>query len=127
MVNEPSVLEPLKFYCIWNLDGKFSFRRRKHNLVMFYKMINGLCPDYLTEMVPEQVNQISFYNLRNSDDYFTIRTNSQLYFNSCLPSVVREWNVLPQACRDAISSESFKRSLNIEPTRKPSYHNKFYR
>ena len=72
MVNEPSVFEPLKFYCIWNLDGDFSSRRRKHKLVMFYKMINGLCPDYLTEMVPERVNQISAYNLRNSDDYLTI-------------------------------------------------------
>ena len=89
---------------------------------MFYKMINGLSPDYLAEMVPERVSQISPYNLRNSDDYLTIRTSSQLYFNSFLPSVVREWNALPQACRDAISLESFKRSLNIEPTRKPPYY-----
>ena len=59
-----------------------SSRRRKHKLVMFYKMINGLCPDYLAEMVPESVSQISSYNLRNSDDYLTIRTSSQLYFNS---------------------------------------------
>ena len=44
----------------------------------------------------------------------TIRTCSQLYLNSFLPSLVREWNALPQACRDAISLESFKRSLNIE-------------
>lgn len=99
-----------------------SSRRRKHKLVMFYKMINGLCPDYLAEMVPERVSQISSYNLRNSDDYLTIRTSSQLYFNSFLPSVVREWNALPQVCRDAISLESFKRSLNIEPTRKPPYY-----
>ena len=33
-----------------------------------------------------------------------------------------EWNALPQACRDAISLESLKRALNIEPTRKPSYY-----
>ena len=59
-----------------------SSRRRKHKLVMFYKMINGLCRDYLAEMVPERVSQISSYNLRNSDDYLTIRTSSQLYFNS---------------------------------------------
>ena len=46
-----------------------SSRRRKHKLVMFYKMINGLCPDNLAEMVPERVSHISSYNLRNSDDY----------------------------------------------------------
>ena len=57
-----------------------------------------------------------------ADDYRTIRTSSQLYFNSFLPSVVREWNALPQACRNAISLESFKRSLNIDPTRKPPYY-----
>ena len=34
-----------------------SSRRREHKLVMFYKMINGLCPDYLAEMVPERVSQ----------------------------------------------------------------------
>ena len=85
-------------------------------------MIKGLCPDYLAEMVPERASQISSYTLRNSDDYLTIRASSQLYFNSFLPSVVRDWNVLPQACRIAISLESFKRSLNIEPTRKPSYY-----
>ena len=104
-----------------------SSRRRKHKLVMFYKMINGLCPDYLTEMVPERVSQISSYNLRNSDDYLTIRTCSQLYFILSFfffffTSVVREWNALPQACRGAISLESFKKSLNTEPTRKPSYY-----
>ena len=58
-----------------------SSRRRKHKLVMFYKMINGLCPDYLAEMEPERVSQISSYNLRNSDDYLTTRTSSQIYFN----------------------------------------------
>ena len=63
---------------------------------MFHKMITGgLFPDYLAEMAPGRVNQIYSYNLRNSDDYLTVRTNSQLYFNSFLPSVVREWNALP--------------------------------
>ena len=46
---------------------------------------------------------------------------SQLY-HLFLPSVVREWNALPQASKDAISLEAFKRSLNIEFNRKPSYY-----
>ena len=69
-----------------------SSRRRKHKLVMFHKMINGLCPDYSAEIIPERVSQISSYKLRNSDDYLTIRTSSQFYCNSFLPSVVGEWN-----------------------------------
>ena len=29
-----------------------SCRRKKHKLILFYKMINGLCPDYLSSLVP---------------------------------------------------------------------------
>ena len=29
-----------------------SCRRKKHNQILFYKMINGLCPDYLSSLVP---------------------------------------------------------------------------
>ena len=29
-----------------------SCRRKKHEQILFYKMINGLCPDYLSSLVP---------------------------------------------------------------------------
>ena len=29
-----------------------STRRKKHKLTLFYKMNNGLCPNYLTSLVP---------------------------------------------------------------------------
>ena len=31
-----------------------SSRRKKHKLVLFYKMVNGLCPDYLHSLDPLQ-------------------------------------------------------------------------
>ena len=34
------------------------------------------------------------YSLRNASDYKYIHTNTQLYYNSFLPSVVRDWNEL---------------------------------
>ena len=37
---------------------------------------------------------------------------NQLYYNSFLPSVVRDWNELPQSTRNAPSISAFKRSLN---------------
>ena len=55
-----------------------SSRRRKHKLVMFYKMINGLCPDYLAGIVPEQVNQISFTIFGILTIFFFYRMKSQL-------------------------------------------------
>ena len=52
------------------------------------------------------------YSLCNASDYKYIRSNTQLYYNSFLPSVVRDWNELPHTTRNAPSISAFKRSLN---------------
>ena len=69
-------------------------RRKIHKLTMFYKMKNGLCPDYLVSLVPATVGSASQYPLRNSSDLQTLHTNSRLYYTSFLPSAVRNWNEL---------------------------------
>ncbi len=40
-------------------------RRRKHKLCLFYKMVNGLTPDYLSSLVPPNVGSTNRYSLRN--------------------------------------------------------------
>ena len=70
-------------------------RRRKSKLVLFYKMPNDLSPSYLSSLVPSSVNNISAYNLRNSNDIQTIFSGTTQYFYSFLPSVIREWNDPP--------------------------------
>ena len=40
-------------------------RRDKHKLVIFYKIMNGLTPDYLRDLVPQLVQEASNYNLRS--------------------------------------------------------------
>ena len=89
-----------------------SCRRKKHKQILFYKMINGLCPDYLSSLVPPTVGNNTAYSLRNASDYKYIRSNTQSYYNSFLPSVVRDWNELPHTTRNAPSISAFKRSLN---------------
>ena len=76
-------------------------------------MINGLGPDHLDQLIPSQVRDASSYNLRNSEDHLTVRTNTQLYFNLFLPSVVKEWKSLPDSSRNAATLESFKMSLDM--------------
>ena len=49
-----------------------SSRRKKHKLVLFYKMVNGLCPDYLHSLVPPTIGNTSRYNLRNINDLQTV-------------------------------------------------------
>ena len=99
-----------------------SCRRKKHKQILFYKMINGLCPDYLSSLVPPTVGNSTAYRLRNASDYKYIRSNTQLYYNSFLPSVVRDWNELPHTTRNAPSISSFKRSLNSTPIGVPLFY-----
>ena len=71
-----------------------SSRRENHKLILYYKMQNYLVPDYLSSLVPPTVGSTAVYNLRNDSDLRTISANSQLYYNSFLPSVTRSWNEL---------------------------------
>ena len=94
------------------LMGYSPLPKKKHKQILFYKMINGLCPDYLSSLVPPTVGNNTAYSLSNASDYKYIRSNTQLYYNSFLPSVVRDWNELPHTTRNAPSIIAFKRSLN---------------
>ena len=47
-------------------------RRNKHKLVLFYKMYNDLTPPYLSSLVPPLVQNVSRYNLRNSNNTQTV-------------------------------------------------------
>ena len=67
-----------------------SNRRKKHKLFLFYKMQHQMSPDYLSSLVPPTIGSTTNYQLRNSSDLLTLHASSQLYFNSFLPSVIRE-------------------------------------
>ena len=98
-------------------------RRKNHKLTMFYKMKNGLCPDYLVSLVPATVGSASQYPLRNSSDLQTLHTNSRLYYTSFLPSAVRDWNELPEPTRNSPSLNIFKNSLKSNLITPPRYYN----
>ena len=90
---------------------------------MFYKMKNGLCPDYLVSLVPATVGSASTYPLRNSSDLQTLHTNSRLYYTSLLPSAVRDWNELPEQTRNSPSLNIFKNGLKSNLITPPRYYN----
>ena len=73
--------------------GKLS----QHKLILFYKIKNNLSPSYLTSLVPNNVGDISRYNLRNVQHTQTVHADSQLDFDSFLPSVIGDWNAFPEA------------------------------
>ena len=87
-------------------------RRNKHKLVLFYKMFNDLTPLYLSSLVPPLVQNASRYNLRNSNDTQTVASRTTLFYNSFLPSSIRDWNRLNSDIRNAGTLDAFKFKLN---------------
>jgi hypothetical protein len=71
------------------------FRRYKHKLILLYKMFNHLSPQYLSSIVPNTVGETSVYNLTNASNTRNIFCQTQLYSNSFLPSLIKDWNDLP--------------------------------
>ena len=75
----------------WN---KLQKRRDDHKLNLSYKMYNNLTPFYRSSLIPQQVEAISQYHLRNAQDIRNIRARTNCYYNSFLPSTLRQWNNL---------------------------------
>ena len=85
-------------------------------------MKSGMSPHYLTTLIPPIVGNTSSYNLRNANDIGMVHANSQLYYNSFLPSVIRKWNELPEDSRQSSNIASFKTHLNRDRIAPPSYY-----
>ena len=100
----------------------FESRRYKHKLVLFYKMQSMISPLYLSSLVPPTVDSFSRYNLRNANDIRTVEARTNLYYQSFLPSVVRDWNSLDDEDRTSASVSSFKNRLNRNRTIIPKYY-----
>ena len=76
-------------------------RRYRQKLLIFYKMLHGLGPAYLNNLVPPLVQQHSRYLLRNARNISTLQCNSNLFYNSFLPSSIRDWNSLSDEIRNS--------------------------
>ena len=97
-------------------------RRDKHKLVMFYKIMNGSTPAYLRDLVPNKCMEPN-YNLRNSDSIRTIQANTNLFYDSFLPSTIRAWNSLPNDIKSSSSVAAFEYRLNTNLSKPPRYYN----
>ena len=98
-------------------------RRQTHKLVIFYKIVNSLVPDYLSNLLPPLVQERTTYSLRNANDIRSIHAHTNLFFNSFLPSTIRAWNDLPDNVKEASTVSSFKYRLNRDLRAPPKYFN----
>lgn len=87
-------------------------RRKNHKLILYYKMVNGLTPPYLQELLPTRVGDVSNYPLRNARNMSIIPTRTSRYKSSFIPSTTSLWNNLNLEIRNSRSLASFKSSIN---------------
>ena len=101
---------------------KLQKTRDDHKLTLFYKMYNNLTPNYLSSLIPQQIETVSQYNLRNAQNLRNIRTRTSSYYNSFLPSTLRQWNNLSIETRQLNSLNSFKWFLKKDKSSVPKYY-----
>ena len=98
-----------------------SLRRLSRRLVLFYKLVNDLTPDYTRYPIP-QLPQ-AMYSFRNTDVIGQIRARTTRFKTSFYPDCLSEWNKLDSEIRLPPSLSVFKTKLSklIRPTPKLVY------
>ncbi len=116
--NRNSLLDELG----WNTLAE---RRKNHKLILYYKIANGLTPQYLQELLPPRVADVSNYPLRNARNRSLVPARTVRYKSSFLPSSTVLWNNLTDTVRFRPSLPAFKYNLN-NITKSPSPPEWFY-
>lgn len=83
-------------------------RRKTRKLSLLYKLHNNIAPDYLLNLMPNRVNNVSNYNLRNQNNYVIPRCRLTVFEKSFLPDTLRLWNALDPQIRSSNSLAIFK-------------------
>ena len=81
-------------------------RRWFRRLVQFFKIQNGLTPDYLREFVPPIRRHL--YGLRSTNVLQSLKCNKSIFKNSFYPDAVELWNNLGPELRQSASLSKFK-------------------
>ena len=100
-----------------------SNRRDKHKLIFYYKIVYGLVPEYLQNLLPPLVSEINPHHRRRLQERIIPHFKTELYRNSFFPSATYLWNSLPENVQIMSSISDFKRFVNSDV---PSVPPRFY-
>ena len=107
--------------CGWD---SLADRRYFQKLCFMYKCSNNLVSDYISDIIPPLVREVSDYPLRNRNNLANVFTRTETSHRSCVPSSVSCWNSLQSDLREAETFLWFHHNLKdkILAVRKiPSY------
>ena len=76
-----------------------------------YKLINGLVPTYVSDLIPPSVGEMSTYTLRNQQNITVPLCRTKISRKSCIPSSISAWNSLDIELRNSPSLAIFKYQL----------------
>ena len=96
-------------------------RRFFHRVVMMYKIVNHLTPDYLRHPIPSLQNR---YVLRSANNVHTLPWRNARFQNSFYPDSIKSWNNLGPILTCDKSLSIFKRSILqlIKPVKKDTFN-----
>ena len=83
-------------------------RRKFHRTSLYYSIVNGKAPSYLTEILPGPIHDRTDYPLRNRDHRDVPHARLNKYANSFFPAATRDWNSLSEDLKQAPSLNSLK-------------------
>ena len=97
-------------------------RRRRHKIILYYKIVNGLVPNYLVDRLPHLVSSVNPYHRRKPLERTVPHCRTQLYNSSFFPSTTALWNELPDYAKKSNSLSFFKRFLRSSDSIVPDYY-----
>lgn len=97
-------------------------RRQRHKLILFFKIIKGLTPSYLSTYLPPLVAEFNPHHRRNPLQRYIPRCRTEIYAQSFFPSTTTAWNALPDNIKSSDSLAEFKRHLRSNDANVPLYY-----
>ena len=100
-------------------------RRQEQKQTLIFKEVNGLTPNYISDLIPPLVRNTTNYSLRNNNDFVVPYARTEISRKSCIPSSLSLWNSLDSDIRSSNCTSHFKSNLKrLRPaiTKVPSFY-----
>ncbi len=84
-----------------------SERRVISKLRLMHKIVHGIAPNYLCELLPPTINSNTDYNLRHKSNIRQYSTRTEVFRKSIFPDCIRRWNDLSEDIRNVVNLKEF--------------------
>ena len=85
-----------------------SARRKRSKLILFYKIVHGMTPMYLQELLPNRSQPF----MREASNFRSFKARTCIFNDSFMPSATRLWNNLNRNVKELPTLAQFKGRLN---------------